>query len=66
MDELANYLPPIGTGIGLAFAFVYAVKRMLHQDDEWERIVKQKDADNAILRAEIDKLKTELEKDGKR
>ena len=53
--------------MGLVFALVYAVRRTLQQDDEWERIVKQKDADNAILRTEITQLKAELkEKDRKR
>lgn len=67
MEEILPYIPQAGAYVGLVFALVYAVRRTLQQDDEWERIVKQKDADNAILRTEITQLKAELkEKDRKR
>ena len=63
LDELLKALPSIGTGIGLLFALVYAVQRVLHQDDEWERIVKQKDSDLAQLRTEVAVLKQKLDAD---
>lgn len=60
VDDLIGILPQLGTGIGLVFALVYAVTRVLHQDDEWERIVAaqkdelaRKDAEIAALKAEI-------------
>ena len=60
MDELLKALPSVGTGLGLVFALVYAVRRVLHQDNEWERIVSaqkdelaRKDKEIAGLRAEL-------------
>mgnify|MGYP001563540593 FL=1 len=66
MDDLVGNLPQIGAATAAVVAGVYAVRRILSQDDEWERIVKQKDADLNRKDAEIAALKTELAAKGPR
>ena len=69
VDDLLTVLPQVGAYSALVFAAVYAVRRTIRSDGEWEGIVRAQDEQIDRLNAEIVRKDAEiatLKKDGRR
>jgi predicted outer membrane lipoprotein len=55
MDDALRLALTAAGGLGTILAAAYAVIRMMHQDDSWEKLLRAKDAEIARLQARVDR-----------